>query len=879
VEHILKSLEKTLDSRWKAGIEFVKEQNLPNKQRALVFLEKLYRVYPELLKELPEEFFLSLIKLFSFSQFLGDFLCKNKERIKELAKIYDKPLKISELKIEVPENERELMKKIRTFKHLHMSRIVLRDILGISGFQELVRDTTLIHDACIKSAYAFAQKVFERRYGKPSCGFIVVDMGKAGGFELNYSSDVDLIFVYHNRYGETTGGTYGKLCNHDYFTLLSEYIIKLLSHKTEEGICMIVDTRLRPNGSMGPICNDLESLEEYYTAIAKPWERFALLKARPCAGDLKKTGVEFLELTKAFVFRKYVDLTLIEEVLRLKELIKAKVSKKGSKIDLKLGKGGIREVEFIVQAFQLIYGGKHPKIRSKNTLIALEQLLKNGFLQEKEYRELRDCYIFLRRAEHMLQITNFRQTQTFHPESEEAKELAIKMNFPSEKEFLGKLNSVMETVNKHFNRFFPTGTVKTLSSLTVSDYEKLGFKNPEEAKRLFDILLNLKVLSPEEANKLDVLGERLVGYLLNSPNPENAVKNLVNFFEKKEGKLFFFSSLAEINLLKLLIYLISTKNFFTVRFRETPEMLDFIFTPELLEQKISQEVLENSYKEFKNLKLLKNTFECVAVVRRRLKRTGLFEFFRELTEIADFCIKKVHEELSCPFSVAGLGKLGSREMNVDSDLDLLLFSEKPTEEDKKLGEEFLNKLKELGYETDTRLRPFGEKGELVFSVGYFKKYCEENARLWERLAFTRFRLITGKSLNLEEVVREFVFERPFGKKELEEAKSMREKLERELCKKEEKYCRGGLVDIEFAGYIYQILFRKPISTTYKVLEEMEKERFKGVLKLYEKLREKETEKKLFGIKTDDKEVRENVRKFYEEFLKWAEGRLEVSLKM
>jgi len=424
---LLEKCRNSFEPEWQRALDFIEKEELPNRRRALILTEKLRK---KLSGQMPEwlqgDFLFHLIKLFSFSQFLGDFLVKHTDKLPELKAIYKKRFLSSDFRVELLEKETEksFMNRLRIYKNLQMSRVVLRDILGLADFQELVRDVTLIHDACIKAALSFAEKVLKERYGEPTCGFTVVDMGKAGGYELNYSSDIDLIFVYESRYGETTGGSYGKLQNHDYFTILSKYLVELLTKNTDEGICMNVDLRLRPNGTMGPLCNDIEALEQYYTAVARPWERFALLKARPSAGDLLKTGTEFLKLARAFVFRKYIDLTLIEELLRLKELIKAKVLKKGKKIDLKLSEGGIRELEFIVQAFQLIYGGKHPYIRSKNTLIALRRLFKWGFLQEKEYEELKEAYIFLRKAEHMLQITNFRQTQTFHPGSEEAEELA-----------------------------------------------------------------------------------------------------------------------------------------------------------------------------------------------------------------------------------------------------------------------------------------------------------------------------------------------------------------------------------------------------------------------------------------------------------------------
>jgi len=883
---LLEKCRSSFEPEWQRALSFIEENDLPNKRRALILTEKLReKLSGEMPSWLQGDFLLHLIELFSFSHFLGDFLIRHTEKIPELREIYKRRFLPSEFRVELVEGEteRSFMNRLRVYKNLQMSRVALRDILKLADFQELVRDVTLIHDACIKASLSFAEKVLKERYGEPSCGFVVVDMGKASGYELNYSSDVDLIFVYESRYGETKGGTYGKLQNHDYFTLLSKYLVELLTKNTDEGTCMNVDLRLRPNGTMGPLCNDIEALEQYYTAVARPWERFALLKARPSAGDLLRTGTEFLKLAKAFVFRKYIDLTLIEELLRLKELIRAKVLRKGRKIDLKLGEGGIREIEFIVQAFQLIYGGKHPYIRSKNTLIALRRLFKWGFLQEKEYEELKSAYIFLRKAEHMLQITNFRQTQTFHPESEEAEELAKKMGFNRREEFLRELQKVTEKVNFYFNKFFPTGDRKPLSSVTTEELQKLGFREPKEVKHFLEVFLNLKTLTAEEANRLDVMGDRFLELLYETPDSKNAMKNLVSLFERKEGKVFFFSILSEIHALKLLFFLLSTKDFFIKRFRETPEIVDFMFNPDYIENPVTEENLRKDLLEFRNLKFVKNLAEVRALLRLRLKRTEIEEFFNELTEIADFTIGSIYTELSPNFSLASLGKHGSREMNVGSDVDLLFLCDKsPEKEDTEKALKLIKELEELGYEVDTRLRPFGEKGELIFSTKYFKEYTEKTARTWERLAFTRFRFLRGNLREeTEKIVKEFLFGKPLDGKTLQEILSMRERLEKELGKGRDdiKYSAGGVVDLEFVGYIYQLYASKKLGNTLRALEELSTEvpQFKKLAGLYRKIREAETEKRLFGnfINYSDRivQLKEETRKGFREFVEWIKKRV------
>lgn len=885
MKYLFDKLSSEFSGEWRELLSYVKEneERLPNPKRALIYLEKLYGALKgELPAELERDFLYHLVELFSASRFLSDFLIRHTELLPSLQQVYRERLNPEDFSFSFSsESKKSFMEELRVFKHFYMARIVLRDLLGLAPFQELVRDVTLVHDACIRAAYQFAYSQLVKRYGEPTSTFVVVDMGKAGGFELNYASDIDLIYVYGTRYGKTSGGSLGELHNHDFFTLLAKEITELLTEKTSEGICCPVDTRLRPNGTMGPLVNDIEALEQYYTAVARPRERFALLKARPSVGDIVETGIEFFKLARAFVYKKYIDISLIEEVLKLKEMIKAKVRKKGEKIDLKLGLGGIREVEFIVQAFQLIYGGKFPQIRSRNTLVALRRLFRWGFLTEEEFRELQDSYIFLRRCEHMLQITDFRQTQTFHPESEEALELAKKMGFKSREEFLEKLREVMSRVNRHFNRFFPTGDRRALSSYGIDQLRKMGFEQPEEVKRFIDVLLSTRSLLPEERSRLDAFGDRFLRLLLTAPSPLTALKNLVSFIETEEGKLFFFSYISHENIVKLLIYLLSTKEFFMRRFRETPELLEHIFRPELIERGVDISLYRDLRGELKSLRFVKNLLEVVALLRYRLGRSEVEDFLSEITSVCDGVLEDVYRELSPSFSLSSLGKHGSREMNVGSDLDLLFIAPSSEGKDADRAVELIKRLENLGYEVDTRLRPFGEKGELVFTSDYFTKYLTENARLWERLAFTRFRFLFGALKDeVESAVMEFLFGKPFDSETLEGSVSMRERLERELSRKEPlKYGRGGIVDLEFISYIYQLYSKRWLRNTLSSLKALAEEepRFSGGEELYRELRKVETNTRLFGVPLlpDDRieNLKQEVRSFYLEFIEWMRSRV------
>ncbi|WP_457568233.1 [protein-PII] uridylyltransferase family protein [Desulfurobacterium sp.] len=877
---------------WQKALDIIEEsgENLPNVRRALVLVDRLRERFPDEMPDfLKDDFLRDLIRLFSFSQFLGDFFVNHPEFIPRLKDIYRRRLLPEDFAVPGwKEGDEAGFKRLIRFHHrFHMGRIVLRDICGIDSLIFLTRDVTLLHDSIMKATLHFARQVMEKRYGRPeNSDFCIVDMGKASGFELNYSSDLDVMYVYLSRYGKTSGGSYGKLDNHDYFSILSEYITRLVTDDTKDGRCFEIDLRLRPNGTMGPICNDIEALEEYYTAVARPWERFALLKSRPSVGDLRVTGLEFEKLVKPFVYRKYIDFTLIEEVLRLKELIKAKISRKRNKIDVKLGEGGIREIEFIVQAFQIIYGGKNRGIRSRNTLIALDKLRRWGFLTEVEYRTLKEGYEFLRRTEHMIQITHFRQTQTFHPESEEAQELALKMGFRDRETFLAKLKDTMASVHSLFNRFFPTEKKKTLSSLTVEDLKKKKFFEPQEIKRFIDYLFNGKLLSAEAQNRLDLMGDTFIDLIFEMPDSRLCMKNLVAFLEKEEGKIYFFSYLKQINALKVLLMLLSLKEFFIKRFLETPEIMEYLFDPEGVEYPRTRERIEETFSSLKNDRLAKNLEEVRVVLRKLLGRTNIEIFNKELTRVTDVVVSRIYSEISPAFAVAALGKYGSQELNVGSDLDLLFIfrDEKDKENGIALIPSFIERLKDYRYEVDTRLRPFGEKGEIGFTVRYMKEYFSESARTWERLAYTRFRFVFPASFEKEvdSVVKAFLFDFPFTLDTIAEILSMRERLEKELGQKRFlKYGKGGIVDSEFVAYAYQLFFKEKKGNVYEVLKDVTAKTGKDYYSPFLYLREAETEKRFYGkfIKFGDVEnVMKQNRKLYVEFFEWIKNLVNTQTK-
>ena len=284
-----------------------------------------------------------------------------------------------------------MKRALRRLKHREMTRIAARDLAGLSPLPEVTEDLSALASATLDAAVRFARRTISGKAGEPMavlpdgtrrpCRFVVLGMGKLGGLELNFSSDVDLIYLYETDQGEVEGGPQ-PLSLHQYFVRLGETVSRIISEATEDGFVFRVDLRLRPEGTRGELVNSLRAAEIYYESWGQTWERAALIKARPVAGDLS-LGEEFLRSLVPFVFRKYMDFTSIEEIKGMKDRInQAAVRGRKGERDLKLGAGGIREIEFFVQAHQLIYGGKEPSLRLRGTLETLEALSRLRIVTE-----------------------------------------------------------------------------------------------------------------------------------------------------------------------------------------------------------------------------------------------------------------------------------------------------------------------------------------------------------------------------------------------------------------------------------------------------------------------------------------------------------------
>ncbi|MFP5305777.1 MAG: bifunctional [glutamate--ammonia ligase]-adenylyl-L-tyrosine phosphorylase/[glutamate--ammonia-ligase] adenylyltransferase, partial [Gammaproteobacteria bacterium] len=349
-----------------------------------------------------------------------------------------------------------VMRALRRCRRRQMARIALRDLAGVAELDETLHDLSDLADACIDAALRHAQRQLQSAHGVPRTADgeeirpVVLGMGKLGGRELNFSSDIDLIFC-HTDAGETDGERC--LSSDEYFARLAQETTRLLLARTEDGFVFRVDTMLRPFGSAGALSASFPALEDYYQVHGREWERYALIKARPVAGDLD-AGYELLQMLRPFVYRRYLDYNAIGALRELKRLIGDDVARKGLEDDIKLGAGGIREIEFIVQSFQLVRGGAVAALRDSRLRPVLRYLGDNGYLAAADARRLDESYVFLRRLENAIQMYADHQTHALPAADDARAALVAALRFDDWAQLAAQLDSVRGFVAAQFARVF-----------------------------------------------------------------------------------------------------------------------------------------------------------------------------------------------------------------------------------------------------------------------------------------------------------------------------------------------------------------------------------------------------------------------------------------
>ncbi len=630
-------------------------------------------------------------------------------------------------------DEAEAKAVLRRIKLREVARIAARDLSGLSPLPEVMEDLSSLAAAALSGALFFARRLLTERYGAPrvegaegrECGFVVMGMGKLGARELNFSSDIDLLYLYETDSGTTDGGREGKPVSlHQYFVRLSEMITRIVSEVTEDGFVFRVDLRLRPEGTRGDLANSLRSAEIYYESWGQTWERAALIKARPVAGDLP-VGEEFLRIVTPFVYRKYLDFTSIEEIKEMKDRINRAAARapKGGR-DVKLGAGGIREIEFFAQAHQLIYGGKNPALRVRGTLVALSELVRQGIVPEDERRALAESYGFLRRLEHRIQIFQERQTHVLPKREEDLRRLSRAMGLPDGDALLSALDRHAGSVRSTYDRLFrgaqeefPSDVPPDVQALFFQEIEEeeaaarlaaLGFADPHAARRNLGSLREGPpfVRLPARARRyLEKIGPAVLSRVIRTPDPDMALAHTERFLAAIGARTMFYAMLFENpRIIDSLVRLFGSSRFLSGYLLRYPELLDTFLKQDLAalvktKSDLRRELGEilascaDFEQEMDELRRFKN-LETLRIGAHDLGgNLSLEEGMQQVSALAEVLLssalalarREVTRRFGVPvdgapgageesrFCVLGMGKLGAEELSYHSDLDIIFL--------------------------------------------------------------------------------------------------------------------------------------------------------------------------------------------------------------
>lgn len=733
------------------------------------------------------------------------------------------------------------MAVVREFRLREMLKITLRDILEREDLVDVMAELSMLSEVIMECSLRVVAGTLAGTYGSPAYdAFTVIALGKLGGEELNFSSDVDLMFVYGQEEGDTSGVLtpqgvkVNRISCHEYYCRLGESLTRFLSRNTAEGFCYRVDLRLRPEGQRGPIALPLRGYETYYESWGQAWERAALIRARPVAGDTG-LGKEFIETVRPFVYRKYLDFSAIDEISRLKTRIDSSF-KKG---DIKRGYGGIREVEFFIQALQLIYGGRLQLLRERNTLKALHRLLVQGLIGHGDFSILSDNYRYLRTLEHRLQQLNDVQTHTLPAGESELSVLSRKMAAAGPAMFMAELEKRRHNVRSIYDSLFAAGHKEpgggTIFDEELSESELRDIISGTSVADIDRAARNIRAIKESTIIFQTLRGRRLlqeilpqfVSAALESGAPDAALNRLRDFARLLGAN----ESYAEIfvknrRLIDLLIYVFSQSEYLSKTLISRPRYLEMIGWEKAVRKSRSALAaeIEAALLEGRPLSETLRTVKQREEIRLGLLllqgMVGIVDVIKGLTRTADAILSAATGYAAGEadgLSVIGLGKLGGREISFNSDIDLVFVtSGEPSTEHVRAAEKLLRTLiaytrEGVAYQVDTRLRPEGSKGPLVSSVEGFRKYYGRAAAFWEFQALLKARPAAGDPAagKLFLSMANEVLEERGASVSASDIRRMRERIIRERSKEQEGYDiklgPGGIEEIEFMVQYLQLL--------------------------------------------------------------------------
>ena len=859
----------------------------------------------------------NVMTLFSTSQYLSDLLVRDPaqcHRVCHGAGAKRDLLSSRESLIESLGSEManassmtEAMAVLRRFKHAETLRIGLGDLLLGLRIEQVMNQISFVASAVVDSAYRWARKDLAKKLGQPlnekgqSSQFVVLAMGKLGGYELNYSSDIDLVMFYdeNGKTADVTGVGSQKVSNQEFYECLCRQMIKLIGESTELGATFRVDLRLRPNGTSGKICSPYRSMIRYYDLQGRTWERQALIKAHPIAGNLE-LGQRLLNELSPWIYHRNLSVADISGIKALKRKIERRALAAGEdRTNVKTGYGGIRDVEFIIQFLQLLNGGDLPEVRTTNTLEAIQRLGQAQCLSPAESTMLAQNYAWLRKLEHRLQMMFDLQTHTIPSDDQELGKLAKRMGFAGTgtvtalEQFRFVLNEATESNRKILNHLLHGAYGMAFGSLRDTGGREHRF-DQQEVPLEVDLILDpdpdaemiettlspygFQNVSTAYSNLMDLAREptqflsdrrckhflasvapALLMELSQTPDPDGSLVTLATVSDCLGAKgvlweLFSFNPPT----LSLYVRLCASSDYLVGILKSNPGMIDELVDALQLGGLPSYRWLESTMEELIKgaedlvpiIHSFKNTQHMRVGIRDILGRDDVRETHKTLSDIAEVCLRtaaqhqyqlmlKKHarpERLEpalqavCPLVIIGLGKLGGREPNYHSDLDVIFLYDS----NERARAQFESNLKdgttsqfffsELAaeitqfvthspghgrlFEIDSRLRPTGKSGSLAVSMDEFQRYFKSGqGQLWERQALCKARPVFGSVANCKrtmDLVNEAIKLHPWKSQMSDEIRSMRLAMQRDCSDLNLKRGEGGTVDVEFAIQLLQL---------------------------------------------------------------------------
>lgn len=822
--------------------------------RALLNFERLVAALPNpsmfyhYLAAAPDRLDL-LVRIFAQSHALAETLARNAEHFHFLiapktlehprAKSWlDAELKRLLMPARLPADKYET---IRRFRRRETLRIGARDLVGRATVEETTLELSNLADVCLQAVFEIALDSLRRHLKLPEATnaatsrFAIIGMGKLGGQELNYSSDVDVIFVYDEE-GELTS----RLTRHQFFTKLAEEVIRTVGRKSDEGTIFRIDLRLRPHGSTGPLVCPLDTCENYYAEWGETWERMALIKARPVAGDAE-VGAAFLEMVKPFVYARHAGQNIIQQMAALKQRIEDEIVREERLTrHVKLGVGGIREIEFIVQAFQILRGARLMSLRERSTLRALALLARHKTLTDAEAQTLAEAYRFLRNVEHRLQMEMELQTHTIPDEERALDRLARGMGFASVDKFRAAQEKHTAAVRRIYESVLSSAASQPgTSSEDLFAPERLhdslreaGFVNVATAMQTVENLLHgpgFGHVSQRTKEFFAHVFPEVLTCAKQVAEPDAALARFEKFIAAYGSRGLLYEAFASNpKLVEMLLRLFDASKFLADTVTRRPELFDEVCRGVSLDDPKN---LDRMYAELKAARA--DGAEPAEVVRiwkrAELLRIGIEDVMGlvdleqthlEMTCLAEACLRfslaEVRRSLKLtkfPFAVIGMGKFGGKELGYGADLDVLFIGGQGTGDETTASKvasktiEFMARQTAAGmlFQVDARLRPDGEQGPLASSLEAHREYYRRRAQLWERQALLKARFVAGDEdlgRQFAQMMPEIVYDHALTAGELEELRQMRHRIETERgdqqhVELEFKTGPGGLVDVEF----------------------------------------------------------------------------------